>query len=361
MLKVTTHWNDIDDFIEKQSKISTLMIYGSNVGQTYHRLRLDKFVAFDVLERKKLCLSNEKFAALIKAHPELKSVSVVNRCKCFGKEEIKHVSFGAEVIKALCHLPELEKLVLKFDKVYDDAKDLLSKLKMCAAKEVEVDNSQISNQSAIKEILKMKNIQKFTAHKLLLNPEQHLSSTLKDLFVSHGSCNLNRTLFSFDRLLRLNWNMGSSYEYNDENRLIYNDENVAYPHLVSLKADHKIFQGNFVNFLKAVPKLKLLHLQANDIPFSNESLEKLLTMPNLRNITLTFTVPAPNQTDEAAIGDSIDLELLKDLCKKLKKFAIKFIGDYLHLTDSLKAEFSKMYSLVHENYYHASGYILKSR
>jgi hypothetical protein len=212
----------------------------------------------------------------------------------------------------------------------------------------------------------MKNIQKFTTRQLILNSDQHqqLSSTLQDLCLLEGSsCNLNHVLFDFDRLKSLNWNIEArNYYSHADPMLIYNDEFVAYPHLISLQSDHKVFQGNFVNLLDAVPNLQLLCLNAQNIPCSPENLEKLLSMSKLEYITITLQLPSQNQNDQAAINVSNYLELIKDLCKKLKKFAIKFTGYYSDLIQSLDAEFSSSNVCDFEHGdYRNRGYFLKSR
>jgi hypothetical protein len=125
--------------------------------------------------------------------------------------------------------------------------------------------------------------------------------------------------------------------------LIYNDEKIAYPHLISLQSENEIFEGNFVNLLDALPNLQLLHLNARNIPYKTENLERILTMPKLKDVTLKFQLPIPNETAENANADKIenDSSILKDLCKKLLKFEFKFIADTNENALKLKKELTK--------------------
>jgi hypothetical protein len=356
-LKVISHWNEFDNFIEKQSKISILKIPGSKVNQTFPRLRLDKFVGF--VEYKKgskiLDVSNE-FIALMAAHPELKEVKVAHLRK------VPNWGIPADFIKALCNLPALEKLDLE---VSSD-KSYVSELSKCAAKEVnlrfKLSENQTTLQAITDEILKMKNIRELTVEKLQLGRDRKMSETLRDLNVtSYTSCNLNDVLFSLPRLEFLEWGKFSD-GYSDESvALIYFKEAVVYPRLKYLKLDHKIFKGSFVMVLEAVPKLQLLLLEARNIPYSTKSINKLLTMPKLKNVIVSFKVNDQESHESDPREILKDVGLIKDLFKKLKKCAIKFIDAPNDLTQKLKAELSSVCNFEIGQGFYDSGFILKSR
>jgi hypothetical protein len=228
-LQVTSHWNDLDEFIEKQLSISKLLIPGSNLTQTFPRLRLESFMLFVPVKRKNSFrnVPNENFVAFLTAHPELKGVLTLEWTKT-GMNGFSVLR--ADVVKAICNLPAQEHLILAIDQKFNNASAL--EFAKCPATKVHLYNTKANIQAATDEILKMKNIQKLTIDEMNLNPDRNICQTLQHLTVGHGfGCNLNQTLFCLNQLQFLEW-----VTYQDEAKLIYNDEMIAYPHLKSFQS-----------------------------------------------------------------------------------------------------------------------------
>jgi hypothetical protein len=228
-----------------------------------------------------------------------------------NRETIVHSNMGGDVIKALCNLPSLKKLVIAPSSQFD-----VSDLAKCTAKEVEIYYMHNSTNVSTKDLVDMKNLEKLTLKRFILNSESNkMFQTVRYLKIngSHGS-NFRQILSSFENLEH--FECTTPYIFS---RQSISDTSIQYPHLKRLKVDYwHRFSGKLVKFLDSFPNLVALHLDSNDIPFGLVSLKKLSGMAKLKTLGITF------QLNKSSNLTPTVLAAIKKLCAKLSNYEIGF-------------------------------------
>lgn len=252
-----------------------------------------------------------------------------------------------DVIKALCHLTGLEKLIIKYDQNFTINKEDLAK---CTAKEVEVKDfdryrNRAQNETLINNILEMENIEKLTVDSLDLNPERSkFHEKLKYLKVTKcvNGCNLKQLLNNFLGLQHL--------ECGD---FTYNSNRIATPRYLdnTIFSDLKHLSLNGGNsclprLLSSLPNLEILLLKSLNKDGAIY-LNMFLSMPKLKELTVAFINTSTDHKTFVA---------LKNLCSKLTKFTITFFETTHDFTEMLEKELSNEYDLLK---FHKKACILK--
>lgn len=387
-LKVKSHWNEFDDFISKQLAVTDLTIHESNFNQTFDKLQLNSFVVIVEVDRstpsayptfvrnpggmynlaswrnnalmsapvRNPNVPNDKLINLISTHSEIKKLSAVNLIGYRGGE-YSQCELRVDVIKALCHLPSLEKLIIRYD--YNSTIDK-EDLAQCTAKEVEVQDlnrsnirNSAQNETLIKDILEMENIQKLKVDSLDLRPEMRMShETLKYLKVvkTINGCDLRQLLNNFVGLEHLEC---EKFCYRYYHIIFQNGaDRTIFPDLKCLRLN----DGSMTNvclptLLQSLPNLEIFLLKSCNIPYQTAVLNVFSSMPKLKDITVTFSKITMDDNAITAFN------ALKNLCSKLKKFNITFITASQGFKDMLERELSKDYDLLK---FHKRGCVLKS-
>lgn len=323
-LTVTSHWIDFDDFIARQLKIKDLTVSESNFNQPFDNYQLDSFTLIFSWIDSAYDAKSDLLMQLIRSHPDIKSVSAL-----YEDQTKNHLPYPLrnDVIKALCHLPSLEKLMIADNSLIDD-----SDLVQCSAKEVVINNGNIFH-----KVLKMRNIQTLTVccrKKFGIN--KGMSETLQHLRVENNSdCNLNNVLSTLPRLESLEWGIFTE-KSTSRTTASYKADDTVYPHLKKLKLNNFKFNQNLKLF-EALPNLESLHLEACNISYCNTALlNEMSSMPKLKNLIITLKM-----TNIFLAGKP--LIAFKKLCKRLGKFQITFINvpkpQYLTFVNQLSIEF----------------------
>lgn len=329
-LKVLIPWDGFDDFINRQGRISELFIKEDNFKQLFTHLQLESFTVFDIVERKESNFGfdvsgdeisdedsdsddesngdkiniNDMFLNFIKAHPNIQSVKYL-----LFNPTPDPTSLREDVLKAICHLPSLKELYLVVGKATKiETTDLI----ICKAKEVEVTYRQGCTTPSVKDILKMKNIRKLKIDRW----DSALTSkpTLRHLEIKSTSLNthnLNEILASFNGLKFLELD-----EFNGSSEEMSND--MIHRKLKDFQVNHEFnFDGEFGQFLKVVPNLKILLLREGSIKFSNATIIHLASMSKLKSLLIAFDMSNEEINDNA-------LKALKKMCNALNDFEITF-------------------------------------
>lgn len=199
-----------------------------------------------------------------------------------------------------------------------------SHLAQCAAKEVFVnDEYHKGDSSKLAEILKMRNMQKLTTDNLdadILDGKVH--PTLKYLrVINTKDLDLNKVLSCFTGLEHLDW--GNYARHSTPQKVTFNDDGRIYPNLKILLLIHRDFKDNVSELLNALPNIEVLWL-SNDTPYSVALLKKLSSMPKLKHITIGFNIFLDASLNVKIKFSANDFEALRELCNKMKNFAILF-------------------------------------